>query len=179
MTNTTGEHAKILRELYDQALRRVTHREYGEEELRRKLKQYSNNKQDIDIVLEQMKQAGHLRDERFIEAYIQSRVRRGFGPVRITLELREKGIRADAIKKYLTIWQSSWLSLAKRVLEKKHSEKRKRLNSVQNDISDEESQQAYSLATRRFLTYRGFDSNIIQQAISEQYSKKNNEEMVQ
>lgn len=183
MTNTAGEHAKALRELYDQALRRVTNREYGEEELRRKLKQYSDNKQDIDTVLDQMKQAGHLSDDRFIEAYIQSRVRRGFGPLRITAELREKSIRIDAIKQYLSIWQTSWLSLAKRVLEKKHSEKRKRLNIVQNDLSDEEGQQSYSLAARRFLTYRGFDPEIIQQAIteqfSEQFSEKDSEESVQ
>lgn len=136
------ESSRKLRDLYDQALRRLSQREYGEEELRRKLMQYSDNAIHIDTVLAQMKQAGHLSDERFIEAYIQSRVRRGFGSLRIRSELREKGIIDEQLEGHLSIWGSSWITLAKRVLEKKYGGTADTPSAI--------------MTQKRFLMYRGF-----------------------
>lgn len=155
-----NSHAQTLRNLYDQALRRLAQREYGEEELRRKLASYSDNSADIETVLTQMKQAGQLSDERFIEAYIQSRVRRGFGPVRISAELNEKGIKTEELEDLLSIWKSSWVAVAKRVLEKKYTERKMR--SI-----DESEKKALILTQKRFLLYRGFDHATIQQVFSE------------
>ena len=152
-----------LRALYDQALRRLAQREYGEEELRRKLVSYAENPKDVETVLAQMKQAGQLSDARFIEAYIQSRVRRGFGPIRIIAELNEKGISSEEMKEHLSIWKSSWLSVAKRVLSKKYAERSMR--SI-----DEEKKKALVLTQKRFLLYRGFESTTIREVFS-----KNNE----
>jgi regulatory protein len=150
------------KDLLNHALRRLAQREYGEEELRRKLLSCTNNRQDVETVIGQIKQAGHLSDERFIEAYIQSRVRRGFGPLRICAELKEKGIRQDALEEVLVIWQSSWLSLAKRALEKKYGERMRIFK--QNPDGDKK---ALMLAQKRFLLYRGFESSTIQQIFKE------------
>lgn len=150
------------KDLLNHALRRLAQREYGEEELRRKLLSCTNNRQDVEMVIGQMKQAGHLSDERFIEAYIQSRVRRGFGPLRICAELKEKGIRQEALEEVLAIWQSSWLSLAKRALEKKYGE---RMRLLKED--PEGDKKALMLAQKRFLLYRGFEASTIQQIFKE------------
>lgn len=150
------EGAAALRSLYDQALRRLAQREYGEEELRRKLSSYAENAADVETVIAQVKQAGQLSDDRFIEAYIQSRVRRGFGPIRICAELREKGISEDELEGPLAVWKSSWLSLAKRVLEKKYNERKMRSVS-------EADKKSLLLTQKRFLLYRGFEPSMIQQ----------------
>ncbi len=150
------------KDLLNQALRRLAQRDYGEEELRRKLLSSTDNPQDVETVIAQMKQAGHLSDERFIEAYIQSRVRRGFGPLRICAELKEKGIQQGALEEVLVIWQSSWFSLAKRAIEKKYGERMRVLK--QNPDADKK---ALMLAQKRFLLYRGFEASTIQQIFKE------------
>src|SRR5690606_3695255 len=116
----------------------------------------ADNPQDVETVIAQMKQAGHLSDERFIEAYIQSRVRRGFGPLRICAELKEKGIQQESLEAVLVIWQSSWFSLAKRAIEKKYGERMRILK--QNPDADKK---ALMLAQKRFLLYRGFEASTI------------------
>lgn len=154
--------AQNVRSLFDQAMRRLAQREYGEDELRLKLRAYSDNSADIEVVIEQMKQAGQLSDERFIEAYIQSRVRRGFGPIRITTELRQKGIPEIRLTTSLAIWESSWLALAKRVLEKKYSHGRAQHAKIE-DLDEKN----LMLTKKRFLLYRGFDHETIHQIFSE------------
>lgn len=166
----SDEQVQTLRQLYDQALRRLAQREYGEEELRRKLHSYSDNSSDIETVINQMKQAGQLSDDRFIEAYIQARVRRGFGPVRICAELNEKGISNERLEAALSVWKSSWISLAKRVLEKKYSHRKimtAKKNLHHDDKAHAQEKKSLMLTQKRFLLYRGFDHNIIQQTFSE------------
>lgn len=156
------EQAQTLRSLYDQAIRRLAQREYGEEELRRKLRPYAADPADIETVLNQMKQASQLSDDRFIEAYIQSRIRRGFGPVRIKAELYEKGISSEEMIDPLAVWKSSWLSIAKRVLEKKYTERK--LRSI-----DDAEKKALILTQKRFLIYRGFEMDTIQTVFGEKF----------
>lgn len=161
------DRSNAMRMLLNQALRRLAQREYGEEELRRKLLTSANSPQDVEAVIAQMKQAGHLSDERFIEEYIQSRIRRGFGPLRISSELREKGISADAIGEVLPIWQSSWLSLAKRALTKKYGERIHLLKKAGD--TKHADKKALMLAQKRFLLYRGFETSTIQQIFAEDF----------
>lgn len=152
------ESTKARNSLYEQALRRLAQREYSEEELRRRLKAYTENTADIETVLTQLKEAGHLSDDRFIEAYIQSRVRRGFGPIRIRGELQEKGISKQDIEPSLAIWQSSWLNVAKRVIEKKYGlKKNAQLTEGKGQLATQ----------KRFLLYRGFEMDIIQKLFTE------------
>ncbi len=161
------DRSSVMRTLLNQALRRLAQREYGEEELRRKLLSSVNSPEDVETVIAQMKQAGHLSDTRFIEEYIQSRVRRGFGPLRISSELREKGISAEAIGEVLPIWQSSWLSLAKRALTKKYGERIHLLKKAGDTQQAEK--KALMLAQKRFLLYRGFETSTIQQIFAEDF----------
>ena len=165
MVQTTDTAIATTKSLTNEALRRLAQREHGEEELRRKLLSSTDNTEDVNMVISQLKQAGHLNDERFIEAYAQSRVRRGFGPLRICAELKEKGIKQEAIEDILAIWQSSWHSLAKRALEKKYNA-RMRLLKQGGDAE----KKALMLAQKRFLLYRGFESSTIQQIFKEIFS---------
>lgn len=157
-----SERAQILRNLCDQAIRRLAQREYGVEELRRKLKPYTTNSADVEAVLDQMKQAGQLSDDRFIEAYIQSRIRRGFGPIRIVEELKQKGITMEELEDSLAVWKTSWQSIAKRVLEKKYTERKMR-------TADELDRKTLLATQKRFLIYRGFDMETINQVLDRKF----------
>ncbi len=48
--------------------------------------------QSVEVVLDILIQQGFLNEERFCEAFIQKRIRQGYGPVRITAECHQYGI---------------------------------------------------------------------------------------
>ena len=56
------------------------------------------SREEIDAAIKQLKEEGLQSDQRFTEAYIRMRARRGFGPQRIELELRERGIEDEMIE---------------------------------------------------------------------------------
>ena len=48
-----------------------------------------------------LSEKGWQSDERFTECYIRSRIRAGFGPIRIALELTQKGVEEHVFEKHL------------------------------------------------------------------------------
>jgi regulatory protein len=78
-------------------------------ELRRKLCARGHAETDVDRVLEDLVDRGLLREERMAEAYVAERVRKGFGPIRIRLELRQRGLVDQVIEPYLERSPREWL----------------------------------------------------------------------
>lgn len=77
------------------ALELLARREHSRAELKRKLRRREFEADVIDLALDALAESGAQSDARFVGAYIQSRVNRGFGPLRIAAELRERGIGAS------------------------------------------------------------------------------------
>lgn len=50
---------------------------------------------DIDALLEEFSEKNWQSDLRFAESYSRSRLLKGFGPVRIQYELKERGVNAQ------------------------------------------------------------------------------------
>ena len=73
----------------------LARREHSRAELKRKLKRREFSADVIESVLDALAQSGAQSDARFVDAYIESRIKRGFGPLRITSELRERGVNAS------------------------------------------------------------------------------------
>ena len=73
----------------------LARREHSRAELKRKLKRREFSADVIESVLDALEQSGAQSDARFVDAYIESRIKRGFGPLRITSELRERGVNAS------------------------------------------------------------------------------------
>ena len=94
-------------------------------------------------VLDDLVQRQLLSDERFTEQYLSSRQRRGFGPVRIKGELRERGVKDELISAYLNEQNGSWNETLRQTHDKKFGVE------PPDDIKEK--------ARRvRFLEYRGF-----------------------
>ena len=87
-------------------------------------------------------------DDRFTEIYVHSRVEKGFGPIRIRMELRERGVIEELISRHLDDSTINWRSHIKRVREKKFG------NALPADHMNRAKQS-------RFLQQRGFDSSLI------------------
>ncbi len=99
-------------------------------------------------MLDQLQQAGLQSDERYTEAFIESRIGKGQGPVRIRRELKERGIGAELIDRDLEIYDGEWRELLAQVHDAKFGRGRVR--------------EGKELAKRaRFLEYRGFPNEMI------------------
>lgn len=94
-----------------------------------------------------------VSDDRFMESLIQVRRNRGYGPLRIQKELQEKGVTAEAIERWLDVSGREWLEDIRRV-------QRKKFGARLPKSYTERARQA------RFLQYRGFTYDQIQQALN-------------
>ncbi|MDX8395608.1 MAG: regulatory protein RecX [Mariprofundaceae bacterium] len=76
---------------YSIALRMLTRREHCEVEVRQKLEQRECDEIVIDSAIEQLKTYGYLSEERYAEAFLRSRIRKGETPWVAAYKARQKG----------------------------------------------------------------------------------------
>jgi len=129
-------------------LRLLSRREHSVSELVRKLNKGDKCSEDVLAVVEQLRDEGLQSDDRFTEAYVHSRVQRGYGPVRIRLELRERSISDELIALHLEINEPHWNEEVRHLREKKYGK-------VLPSSYQEKMKQS------KFLQYRGFTSEQI------------------
>nr|WP_245232535.1 regulatory protein RecX [Thiorhodococcus minor] len=130
------------------ALKLLARREHSRLELVRKLRARGYQRGDVDSVLDRLEREGALDASRFVEHYAAERAAKGFGPLRLRAELREKGLAEDLIDRQLSDMQDVWSD----ALAKAHE--RRFRGSVPADRS--------ALAKQaRFLEQRGFPTESI------------------
>lgn len=121
----------------------LANREHSALELSRKLQKAGFDQVEIEDTIAQLQQAGLQSDERFAESFVSSRANRGYGSVRIGMELKERGVNSDIITTSLQQADIDWFALAIEVRCKRFGE------HSPDDFKDRAKQQ-------RFLQYRGF-----------------------
>ena len=125
------------------AVRLLSRREHSAFEIRDKLSKREFDDREIEQAITELITGDWLSDERFAEAYIRMRQIKGFGPIRISIELNERGVNEDIVALYLNQHDDIWLQSLKQQYKKKYKDK------VIEDYNDK--------AKRiRFLQYRGF-----------------------
>jgi len=135
------------------AMNLLARREHSLGELRTKLKDREYSEPDIADALEGLLRDGLISDERFAEAFVAERVRRGQGPVRIRVELERRGVSDELIVTHLNVCAAEWVERAEEV-------RRKKFGAGLPDEFKEKARQA------RFLQYRGFSGEHIQQVLN-------------
>ena len=127
----------------------LSRREHSSREILNKM---SNRVESKEMLLDSIKELiedGLLSDERFAESYFQSRKNRGYGPLRIRNELKQKGV-GDQI--FFTLSNEvNWHKYALEALRKK----------INGDLPTETKD---VLKLKKFLNYRGFDFQDIDKA---------------
>lgn len=138
-------------------------RDYSRKELYLKYKDRVESLEDLDIVLEDFAERGWQCDTRFCESFLNSRCYR-YGPIRLRFELSNKGITDDQIERALEALEMDWSAQASDILQRKYS--------ALDTQDPKQKGKAY-----RFLAQRGFNSEHIQQALSNYTNNEESEEL--
>ncbi|HHR6131099.1 TPA: regulatory protein RecX [Providencia alcalifaciens] len=142
-------------ELYQYALFLLSRRDYGKAELfaRMKRRMYEKNEgiideQLIEGVLDKLSEQHFLDDDRVVSLLLQGYARKGYGPLRIKQEMRQKGFAETLVEQHFAELDVDWFEKAAEVRSKKFGDE------IPTDFKDKGKQ-------IRYLQYRGFFGDMI------------------
>ena len=138
----------------DQALRLLGRREHGRAELQAKLTAKGCPASVAAEVLESLRENGAQSDERFAAALARRRVERGYGPLYIRAELKNRQVDEGLAEDALNQPSAYWLEVAARALAKKFP------NRDEDRLAGTYKGSSYA-AQARFLSRRGFPPELI------------------
>jgi regulatory protein len=138
----------------DSALRLLAEREHSALELCNKLQHKGFSIQESQEALASCQDLGLQSDSRFVELYLHSRIARGYGPLKIRQELKNKGINPELIEQKLNE-EENWHAHAKKVWQKKT---KNRTPLTPGDLQKQ----------HRFLLYRGFSMDVIARVVKDE-----------
>ena len=140
-----------LAEIYNKALDLLSRREHSRKELYLKLTKRFESKENINLTLDRLEENNLLSDSRFAEEYVQARRRKGFGPIKITVELQNRGVNESLIFNEIHRFDD-WVSLARKSFKKKFP------NGPSSDLKELQKQ-------KNFLVNKGFSFNEIESVL--------------
>jgi len=138
----------LFEEIRSRALKLLSTREHSRLELARKLRQRGYPDAAVEAVIESLVVDELLSEERLIAAYVAERLGKGFGPLRIRAELREKGLSDERVQPYLELDDQTLIDYLTQAYQKRFGE---------TEAEDRRAQAKRA----RFLEYRGFPSHLI------------------
>ena len=138
--------------IYNKSLDLLSRREHSAFELIQKLKKRYDSNILINDVIIRLQESNLLDDQRFAEAYIKVRARKGFGPRRIDAELQQRKVSEAIINQELSMIEN-WNELALLAFKKK-------FGNFQKDTKE-------ILKAKSFLQNRGFSFEQIEFCIQE------------
>jgi regulatory protein len=106
----------------------------------------------IAWLLSELKALDMQSDQRYAEAYAHMRTQKGFGPLRIQAELRQRGVAAGIIHAVIDQDDEFWLTQTQKVRQKKFG------TSIPRDFKAQARQM-------RFLQMRGFSGEQIKHVL--------------
>lgn len=138
-------------EIRKKAMDFLARREYGQTELIKKLADKGYVRRLVEQSITRLTDQGLQSDDRFAEAFVQSRINQGKGPVRIRLDLSQRGVGDAVIEMAIEECAADWHGLASDVRRRKFGD------GEPADFKAKAKQM-------RFLQYRGFEQDHIQSA---------------
>ena len=126
----------------------LARREHSRVELTRKLRKRGAPPELIDSALQRLAEDGLLSEARYLESYVSSRARAGYGPQRIREELGQRGLQRDDIEQAMQRSDIDWNENLRDVWQRKFR------GQLPTDAR-ERAQQG------RFLAYRGYSLEMI------------------
>ncbi|MCF6203666.1 MAG: recombination regulator RecX [Methylococcaceae bacterium] len=142
MDSTVG---KEIREI---CLRLLTRREHSYKELIEKLAVKGFGRFESQAIVDVLAEQGWQSDLRFAESYTRYRIKKGFGPIKISFELQQRGIENFDLDPTLLDVADDWDEVIESVYLKKYSDDKLLVKKEW-------------LKRSRFLQQRGFSSERI------------------
>lgn len=119
------------------AMRLLGRREHSARELSSKLRQGGVEAELTAEVVDSMTENGWQSDPRFAASRIQNRIAQGFGPIRISAELRVAGLPDALIREAMEAAECDWTTLCVQTYQRKYrqpptdrTEKQRRYNHL-------------------------------------------------
>ena len=134
------------------ALALLAGRDFARNELAQRLLRRGYQAAIVTTVVEGLAAQRLLSESRFVEQFIRQHAGRGHGPVRIRVELRERGVAQGDIEEGLAAATEDWAGIARET-------RRKRFGLSPPGDYRERARQA------RFLQYRGFSAEQVRAAL--------------
>ena len=134
------------------ALALLAGRDFARNELAHRLLRRGYQAAIVTTVVEGLAAQRLLSESRFVEQFIRQHAGRGHGPVRIRVELRERGVAQGDIDEGLSAATEDWAGIARET-------RRKRFGLSPPGDYRERARQA------RFLQYRGFSAEQVRAAL--------------
>ena len=135
------------------ALASLCMREHSIKEITDKLTRKEYQPDSIEIVVKENIKDNYLNDRRFAEIFWRSRARKGFGPNKIAMELKQKGISPSMIDETSDQEELDFDEVVKNIYKKKFK------GAEIKDYKDKAKRQNY-------LYQRGFNLELIRTVIS-------------
>jgi len=142
------EEAQVAKEIEGVCLRLLARREHSRQELLAKLALRGFDRDDALPVIDELAEHGWQDDLRYAESYARFRIQKGYGPIRVSYELKQNGIAAFDLDGIVQEEAGSWMALLEQVYSKKYS----------HDTVLERNEWA---KRSRFLLHRGFSGAMI------------------
>ncbi|MBX8612043.1 recombination regulator RecX [Pseudomonas capsici] len=130
----------------------LARREHGRVELTRKLRQRGASPEHIESALDRLVEEGLLSESRYLESFVSSKARSGYGPLRIREELGQRGLQRGDIEQALRECDVDWQARLYETWQRK-------FGTLPADAR-ERAQQG------RFLSYRGYSLDMIGRLLS-------------
>lgn len=141
------------KEIRKKAMDFLARREYGQRELVKKLADKGYLRRLVEQEIQTLTDDNLQSDDRFAESFVQSRINQGKGPVRIRLDLSQRGIGDAVIEMAILESAADWHGLARDVRRRKFG------HAEPEDFKAKAKQM-------RFLQYRGFEQDHVQSAFA-------------
>lgn len=140
-----GEGQTPQRSAHDKALALLARREHSRRELATRLERDGYAADEIDAALASLIESNYQSDRRFAEMMVRSRIRQGYGPQRLRVELRTHDILDTLIGELLAEAEADWLTQAREQLQRRYGD------ATPRDYRERAKQM-------QFLVRRGFDT---------------------
>ncbi len=140
----------------ERAIQVLTPREHSIHELRLKLIKRNIDREKIEAILMYLIELNYLSDERFAEAYVAERTRKGDGPNKIRSNLQKRGVNRALIEKFVSLDDDYWADQAINVM-------RKRFPAYDDEMGP--LQLAEWTKRRNLLMNRGFPVHIVRMVV--------------
>lgn len=137
-----------MRSAFDAAMQYLARREHALSELKVKLLQKGFTVPEVEQALKACQVQGYQSDRRYAESLIRTRVKQGWGPLRVQQELEQALVATETINELMQAYHEQWSLEIRRVWQKKF----KTIKPC--DYLEIQKQ-------KKFLHYRGFTSESI------------------
>lgn len=140
-----------MSKVFQSALAFLARREHSATELTQKLVRQGHAHAEVTKVVLSCQQQGYQSDVRFAELVCRTRIAQGYGPLKISHELRQHQIESALVAATFESQEVDWYELADSVL-KKHDWRFKSSNPAAKKM--------------RFLMARGFNVEVIRSLLN-------------